>query len=55
MRAVLIVRAGVHSFFRISRQIAPVAEETFGCHNLVSNFIYNWLMDAKLTFGGLKG
>jgi len=24
MRAVLIVRAGVHSFFKMSKQIAPV-------------------------------
>jgi hypothetical protein len=40
-----MVKAGVHSFFNISRQIAPVYELTLGCHNLVSNFI----------FGGLKG
>jgi hypothetical protein len=53
--AVLIVRAGVHSFLRISRQMAPVWEETLGCHNLVSNFIYNWLIAGNFTFGGLKG
>jgi len=39
MRAVLMVRAGVHSFLRISRQIAPVTEEILGCHIFVSNFI----------------
>ena len=42
---VRIVNAGVHSFLRISKQIAPVCELIFGCHILVSNFI----------FGGLKG
>ena len=41
MRAVLMVKAGVHSFFRMSRQIAPVCELMFGCHIFVSNFIYN--------------
>jgi hypothetical protein len=45
INAVLIVNAGVHSFFKISRQIAPVYDDTLGCHNFVSNFI----------FGGLKG
>jgi hypothetical protein len=45
MRPVLIVRAGVHSFLRISKQIAPVCELIFGCQILVSNFI----------LGGLKG
>jgi hypothetical protein len=30
--AVLMVRAGDHWSFRMSRQIAPVCEETFGCH-----------------------
>ena len=40
MRAVRIVNAGVHSFFRISRQIAPVCELILGCQILVSNFIY---------------
>ena len=37
--AVRIVRAGVHSFFRMSKQMAPVTELIFGCHILVSNFI----------------
>jgi len=45
IRAVLIVNAGVHSFLRISRQIAPVYELMFGCQIFVSNFI----------FGGLNG
>jgi len=40
MSAVLIVRAGVHSFFKISRQIAPVYELMFGCQILVINLIY---------------
>ena len=40
-----MVRAGVHSFFRMSRQMAPVYELIFGCQILVSNFI----------FGGLNG
>ena len=44
-KAVLILRAGDHSFFRISKQIAPVWLEIFGCQILVSNFI----------FGGLYG
>jgi len=39
--AVLIVRAGVHSFFKISRQIAPVCELMFGCQILVINLIYH--------------
>jgi len=43
--AVLIVNAGVHSFFRMSRQIAPVCELILGCHIFVSNFI----------LGGLNG
>jgi len=43
--AVLIVRAGVHSFLRISKQIAPVYELILGCQTFVSNFI----------FGGLNG
>ena len=33
-------RAGVHSFLRMSRQMAPVAEEMLGCQILVSNFIW---------------
>ena len=45
MRAVLMVNAGVHSFLRMSRQIAPVWELIFGCHIFVSNFI----------LGGLNG
>ena len=40
MSAVRIVNAGVHSFLRISRQIAPVCELILGCQILVSNFIY---------------
>ena len=35
--AVLMVSAGDHSFFRMSRQMAPVCELTFGCHSLVVN------------------
>jgi hypothetical protein len=34
-----MVSAGVHSFFKMSRQIAPVCELILGCHILVSNFI----------------
>lgn len=41
MSAVLIVSAGVHSFFRISKHIAPVYELILGCQILVINFIYN--------------
>lgn len=44
-RAVLIVKAGDHSSFRMSRHMAPVWDEILGCHILVSNFI----------FGGLYG
>merc|ERR1719330_730068 len=43
--AVLIVSAGLHSFFNMSKHIAPVWEETLGCHTFVMNFI----------FGGSKG
>jgi hypothetical protein len=39
--AVLMVRAGVHSFFRMSRQIAPVWELMLGCQIFVMNLIYN--------------
>ena len=39
IRAVRMVKAGVHSFLRISRQIAPVYELMLGCQILVSNFI----------------
>jgi hypothetical protein len=45
MRAVLMVRAGLHWSLRMSRQIAPVFEEMFGCQILVVNLI----------FGGSKG
>ena len=33
--AVLIVKAGDHSSFKISRQMAPVWEEILGCQILV--------------------
>ena len=39
INAVRIVRAGDHSFFRMSRQIAPDSELMFGCHTRVVNFI----------------
>ena len=56
IKAVLIVRAGVHSFFKMSKQIAPVYELIFGCHIFVSNFIYKILGYYKnFTLGGLKG
>jgi|688.fasta_scaffold330004_1 hypothetical protein len=42
-RAVRIVRAGDHSSFNISKQIAPVCEEILGCQILVSNFIFGAL------------
>jgi hypothetical protein len=45
MSAVRTVRAGLHSFLRMSRQIAPDSLEMFGCQILVSYFI----------FGGTKG
>ena len=38
-KAVLIDNAGLHSFFKMSRQIAPVCEDILGCQILVSNFI----------------
>jgi len=41
--AVRIDKAGDHSFLRISRQIAPVYEDMFGCQILVSNFIFGGL------------
>lgn len=41
--AVLIVKAGDHSSFNISRQIAPVCDEMFGCHILLINFILGGL------------
>jgi hypothetical protein len=40
IRAVRIVRAGVHSFLRMSRQMAPVWELMFGCQIFVMNLIY---------------
>jgi hypothetical protein len=39
-KAVLMLSAGDHSFLRMSRQIAPVWLEMFGCQILVSNFIF---------------
>jgi len=39
-RAVRTESAGLHSFLRMSRQMAPVTLETFGCQILVSNFIF---------------
>ena len=54
--AVLIVRAGVHSFLRMSKQMAPVTEEMFGCQIFVSNFIYSCFeSNESFTFGGLNG
>ena len=44
-KAVLMVNAGLHLSFNMSRQMAPVWDETFGCHMRVSNFI----------LGGSKG
>lgn len=40
IRAVRMVSAGVHSFLRMSRQMAPVCELILGCQIFVSNFIY---------------
>ena len=42
---VLSVMAAAHWSFRMSRQMAPVTEETLGCHILVRN----------RTLGGLNG
>jgi hypothetical protein len=39
-KAVLMLSAGDHSFLRMSKQIAPVWLEMFGCQILVSNFIF---------------
>ena len=47
-----IVSAGVHSFLRMSRQIAPVCELILGCHILVSNFICK---EIWLTRPGQQG
>ena len=44
-RTVLRVMAAAHWSFRMSRQMAPVTEETFGCQILVRN----------RTLGGLNG
>ncbi len=49
IRAVLIVSAGVHSFFKISRQIAPVCELMFGCQILVMNLIYKGIVIKHTT------
>ena len=50
--AVLTERAGDHSFFKISKQIAPVYELILGCHILVSNFIL-YICNNNKTLGGL--
>ena len=34
-----MVRAGLHSFLRMSKQIAPLSLLMFGCQMRVSNFI----------------
>ena len=44
-RTVLRVMAAAHWSFRMSRQMAPVTEETLGCQILVRN----------RTLGGLNG
>ena len=60
IRAVRIVSAGVHSFLRMSRQIAPVCELILGCQIFVSNFIYTIKIDkTKLVkssgkIGGIR-
>jgi hypothetical protein len=43
--AVLIVIAGVHAFFKMSKQMAPVSDDTFGCQIGVT----------KRTAGGSNG
>lgn len=43
--------AAAHSFLRISRQIVPVTELTFGCQIFVSNLVRT----PYLTFGGTNG
>jgi hypothetical protein len=43
--AVLIERAGLHSFFKMSKQMAPVWEEMLGCQIFVSNFILPYLYE----------
>ena len=49
MRAVRMVKAGVHSFFRMSRQMAPVWELMFGCQIFVMNFIYCTQKERLIT------
>ena len=44
-----MVKAGDHSSLRMSKQMAPVCEEIFGCHILVSNCIFGG------TYGYLSG
>lgn len=40
---VLIDKAGDHSSFKISKQITPVYDDTFGCHIFVANYILGGL------------
>ena len=59
------VSAGLHSFLRISRQIAPLSLLMFGCQTRVSNFICQAAEGSgvrrkrvqlvKRTFGGTNG
>ena len=52
--AVRMESAGLHSFFKMSRQIAPVWLEMFGCQIFVSNFIlYNELISWDSYLRGL--
>jgi hypothetical protein len=44
-----MVSAGVHSFLRMSKQIAPVTELMLGCHIFVSNFIYKKKNESECT------
>lgn len=52
-----------HWSFKMSKQIAPVTDEIFGCHILVMNRTYNFFLNiymilickGLLTLGGLKG
>ena len=50
IRAVRMVKAGVHSFFRMSKQIAPVWELMLGCQILVMNLIYNRVDVISIVF-----
>lgn len=52
INTVLMVSAGLHSFFRMSKHMAPVSLEMLGCQILVRNFIY---IKQVFTFGGLYG